>query len=260
MSRCHLSPLMFFMVVVVTLVCAIPSDLIAIPKFLPRGPRAVEGLDSVLADYVAETPEDAFKGLSTREKYALEAMLVVMLNVPPGTEKRQHNAKEQALARALRAAVLSQHKYGYNTTEAWREIEAAYHRHRPGVRLSRGEDKAASEIKLHIQKFFMSSFWSRLSRNRSRGTLFVAVGTGVEILLKRIGIEGVGSTSSVVEILWLTHRVFTDIMEYMDTECYLPTFWPFSCFIPDHCVQLAYVEQLNIIQSKWYCWFASSSD
>ncbi|KAK3877855.1 hypothetical protein Pcinc_017480 [Petrolisthes cinctipes] len=256
-----LSLLMFLMMVaVVALVCGIPSDLIAIPKFLPRSPRAVEGLDSVLAYYVDETPEDAFKGLSIREKYALEAMLVVMLNVPPGTEKRQYNAKEQALARALRAAVLFKHKSGYNTTEAWREIEAAYHRHRPGVRLSRGEDNAASEMKLVLQKFFMSSFWSRLSRNRSRGTLYVAVGTGVEILLKQVGLEGLGSAGSVVEILWLTHRLFEDVMEYMDTECYLPTFWPFSCFIPDHCIQLAYVEQLNIIQSKWYCWFASSSD
>lgn len=254
MARFHLSLVLMpmLMVVVVASVSVLPSN--GLPK---SSPRAVAGLDIVLEDYFDEISEVAFQGLSYNDKNALEAMLVVMLSVPPGTERRQPTAKIKALARAMLAAVRAKSKH-HNMTAAWKETEEAFHRHEPGTRVSRGENDAASEIKLVLTSAFLSPFWSRLRRNGSLGSLFMVLGTGGELFLKRVGLEDVASAGNILELLWITHRIFTDVIEYVEEECYFPTFWPFSCFIPEHCIKLANQEKLNAIQSKWYCWFTTA--
>lgn len=241
--------------VVVASVSVHPSIGTGLPKF---SLRAVAGLDLLLEDYFDEVSEVAFQGLSNKDKNALEAMLVVMLSVPPGTERRQPTAQKKALARAMLAAVRAKFKHHYNMTAAWKETEEAFYRHEPGARVRRGENDAASEMKLVLRSVFLSPFWSRLRRNGALGSMFVVLGTGGEILLERVGLEDVGTTGNILEILWLTHRVFKDVIEYAEEECYLPTFWPFSCFIPEHCIELANQEDLNVIQSRWYCWFTTA--
>lgn len=90
----------------------------------------------------------------------------------------------------------------------------------------------ANDVKQSAEE---ESFLTKLQSNMFTNSIITTFSFISVEFLKSIGLGDLTSVGTLVADTWLYYEIGHTIREWAERDCYLPSAWPFSYFLPEHC-------------------------
>lgn len=94
-------------------------------------------------------------------------------------------------------------------------------------------------------KFFHSRLWGRFRYTMSVSTTILLISSVTDVYMESVGLGDIGDLSTYLDFFWLVYDVAMEIKEFMDENCYYPTYFPINTFTPDHCNPFRLVKETS---------------